>query len=92
MPSLDDYPVSSCNCSLCTRWGYLNQFVWKDDLEIEGEDQLKEYEFGQKRMTHKFCGTCSTNMFVYQTEIPQLGDVRGWLGLNVCAQFNLVLH
>lgn len=83
MPSLEEAPVGSCNCTSCTAWGLLNMNVWKDDLEIDGEDQLKDYQYGQKRMTHKFCPTCSTNMFVYHGYLPQVGDMTGWIGVNV---------
>jgi len=84
MPSLEENAVSNCNCSICTSWGLMNMMVWHEDLVIEsGEDLLKEYQFGKKRMTHKFCSICSSNLFVYQTKLPHWGDATGWLGLNV---------
>jgi hypothetical protein len=83
MPSLASNAVSDCNCSACESWGLLNAMAWKDDLEIAGEEFLKEYQFGKKRMTHKFCSVCSTNLFVYQTELPHWGNVEGWIGVNV---------
>lgn len=64
----------------------MNMMAWREDLEIEGEDLLKDYQFGKQRMVHKFCPTCSSNLFVYQTKLPHWGDVTGWIGVNVRAQ------
>ena len=95
MPALDENAVSSCNCSACTTWGLMNMMVWRDDLEIEGEDQLKEYQFGQKRMVHKFCPTCSTNLFVYLGTMhilatPRLGRLN--VGMLSCLLTTVANH
>lgn len=83
MPSIAEYPVSKCNCTVCTSLGLMNMIAWREDLQIEGENLLKEYQFGKKRMKHKFCPTCSSNLFVYHTSLPHWGDVTGWVGVNV---------
>lgn len=61
--------------------------AWRDDIIIEaGEAELKTYEFGPKQIIHKFCPNCSTNLFVdhiRQTDIPGMGDISGYVGVNV---------
>ncbi|KAK3347015.1 Mss4-like protein [Lasiosphaeria hispida] len=52
--------VSACNCSICTKKGYL----WVKPSEIKvvkgDEDALTGYTFGSKTFYHKFCPTCAT--------------------------------
>ncbi|KAI9901625.1 hypothetical protein N3K66_003442 [Trichothecium roseum] len=54
--------VTSCNCSICVRKGYLWVFPGKDNFRfVKGDaDGLTGYEFGQKMINHKFCPTCGT--------------------------------
>jgi len=56
----------SCNCSICAHNGYLLVHVTKDDLEITrgSMDDLKSYTFGKKMVTHRFCGTCGSSLFI----------------------------
>ncbi|KAL6719074.1 hypothetical protein ACLMJK_003309 [Lecanora helva] len=53
----------ACNCSVCFKKGYLWVFPSADnDLVVEnGDGTLKDYEFGRKSMSHKFCPTKQTN-------------------------------
>ncbi|KAK1828513.1 glutathione-dependent formaldehyde-activating enzyme [Podospora conica] len=52
--------VSTCNCSICTKKGYL----WVKPSEIKvvkgDEDALTGYTFGSNTFYHKFCPTCAT--------------------------------
>ena len=61
--------------------------AWRDDINVEtGSSQLTTYEFGKKQILHKFCPTCSTNIFVdhlRQKDVPGLGDISGYVGVNV---------
>lgn len=62
--------------------------AWRGDIVVEEGDeaQLKTYEFGPKQIIHKFCQNCSTNLFVdhiRQTDIPGMGDISGYVGVNV---------
>lgn len=47
--------VTSCNCSICVRKGYLWVFPGKDNFRfVKGDaDGLTGYEFGQKMINHK---------------------------------------
>lgn len=51
--------VRRCNCSICTRTGYLHLFVDRSDLEwVAGEDELTEYRFNTGQARHLFCRIC----------------------------------
>jgi hypothetical protein len=57
--------VNSCNCSICTRNGYLLAFVPLPEVKwtkgsVEG---LTKYEFNNKKLQHYFCPTCGTSVF-----------------------------
>jgi hypothetical protein len=54
-----------------------------EDLQIEGEDKLKTYEWGPKRVSHKFCPTCSSNLFVFFGKFTETFDGTGYGGCNV---------
>ncbi|ODA76033.1 hypothetical protein RJ55_08315 [Drechmeria coniospora] len=51
-----------CNCSICDKKGYLWAFPGEGKFTIvKGtDDSLTEYQFGPKKLTHKFCPTCAT--------------------------------
>lgn len=83
-PPLPQWKVASCNCSICNRNGYLLVYPDREQVRFKsGEEALREYSFGPKRVLHKFCGNCSAAVFLD----PQMGkygeappDV---LGINV---------
>ena len=87
IPSLATAEATRCNCSFCSSTGLLVIMAWRDDITIESAaSQLTTYEFGKKQIIHKFCPTCSANMFVDHlrpTEVPGLGDISGYVGVNV---------
>lgn len=56
--------VVSCNCSICSRKGWLLTFALDTDFKlISGHDSLKDYQFGKKSIHHEFCTNCGTNCF-----------------------------
>jgi hypothetical protein len=56
--------VIACNCSLCSRAGYLLTFVPAEQVEVrEGEDALVDYTFNKHHIHHVFCGTCGVRPF-----------------------------
>ncbi|KAF1943104.1 hypothetical protein EJ02DRAFT_330204, partial [Clathrospora elynae] len=58
-PPLPQWKVVSCNCSICTRNGYLLVYPEWSQLHMKsGEDVLRDYSFGVKRNLHKFYGRC----------------------------------
>ena len=56
--------VISCNCSICSKRGWLLTFAPKAAfLLIAGEDELTDYQFNKHLIHHLFCTTCGTASF-----------------------------
>ena len=54
----------ACNCSICSRNGWLLAFVDEAAFRlIAGEDALRDYQFGKRRIHHRFCGQCGVRPF-----------------------------
>lgn len=54
----------ACNCSICSRGGWLLTFVPSESFRlVSGEQQLTDYQFGKKRIHHLFCRTCGVRPF-----------------------------
>ncbi|CAI6264072.1 unnamed protein product [Periconia digitata] len=63
-PPLAQQKVVECNCSICSRNGYLFVYPSREQFFLQsGEEVLRSYSFGIKRMLHKFCGTCGSAVF-----------------------------
>ena len=59
-----DMEVSECNCSICSKSGYLHLIVAKSRFHIiSGEDNLATYTFGTRQARHLFCKTCGIKSF-----------------------------
>ena len=56
--------VSACNCSICTRTGYLH---WPVDPArvrmLSGDGEWTSYRFGTRVADHRFCPTCGVSPF-----------------------------
>ena len=67
----EELEVSECNCSICSRSGYLHLIVPKTDFHlISGEDALETYTFGTHRAKHLFCRTCGIKSFYIPRSHP----------------------
>ncbi|HUD90933.1 GFA family protein [Sphingobium sp.] len=65
----------TCNCSHCSRKGFVLTFVPVDQSTLEsGADQLTDYLFYKHNITHQFCKTCGTESFA-KGKSPQ-GEMR----------------
>ena len=63
--------ISECNCSICTKKGYLHLVVSKDELEIlSGQEELTEYRFNTGVARHLFCRTCGIHAFYVPRSDP----------------------
>ena len=81
IPSLTDHTVNKCNCSICTRNGYL--LVYPEQKMVifhTGYDHLHSYTFGAKRRTHKFCPTCGSSVLI---DFNGIYEGKDTLGINV---------
>jgi hypothetical protein len=56
--------VYACNCSICSRTGWLLAFAPASDFRLlAGEGDLVDYQFGKKQLHHLFCRTCGVRSF-----------------------------
>ena len=63
--SLLHHPLSRCNCSICSRNGYLFIYPKKVDVDFHtGYDSMIPYSFGNNTGTHKFCSTCGSSIMM----------------------------
>jgi hypothetical protein len=67
--------VMSCNCSICSKRGWLLSFVGADQFNlIQGGDGLTDYQFGKKHTHHLFCPECGVASFARGSH-PQIGEM-----------------
>ena len=56
--------VIACNCSICSKKGYLLTFVPAERFTLlSGKDELTDYQFNKKHIHHLFCRTCGIQSF-----------------------------
>jgi hypothetical protein len=56
--------VVSCNCSICQKRGALWTFVTPGLFALRaGSDDVRDYQFGRKRIHHLFCPQCGVGAF-----------------------------
>lgn len=60
--------VLSCNCSICSRAGYLLAFVPAEQFKLlSGKDAQRDYQFNKRNIHHLFCSTCGVRSFGHGT-------------------------
>jgi hypothetical protein len=66
-----------CNCSICTKKGFLHLIVTKDAFELlSGEGELSTYTFNTGIAKHTFCKTCGMHAFYTPRSHPDGIDVN----------------
>jgi hypothetical protein len=56
--------VMSCNCSICSKKGYLLTFAPAERFKLlSGAEALSDYGFGKKVIHHFFCKHCGIGSF-----------------------------
>ena len=91
-PPLHEYPTNTCNCSICTKNGYLLVYPFTKNLTIEkGKDMLKDYRFARRMASHQFCRECGSSCFILP---PQEGleGIPPVTAVNVSRMANLMLE
>jgi hypothetical protein len=64
--------VSDCNCSICSKSGYLHLIVPKLDFKLlAGADALTNYQFNTGTARHLFCSVCGIKSFYVPRSHPQ---------------------
>ncbi|HFC93159.1 MAG TPA: GFA family protein [Leucothrix mucor] len=74
----EDVIVSQdCNCSICSKSGYLHLIVPKSKFTLlQGEDNISTYTFDTGEAKHKFCKTCGIKSFYIPRSNPDGYDVN----------------
>jgi len=69
--------VDLCNCSICTRKGYLHLIVRKADFALlSGEENLTCYRFNTGTAQHLFCKICGVAPYYIPRSHPDGIDVN----------------
>ena len=69
--------VTECNCSICTRKGYLHLIVPRERFRLlTGEADLSTYRFGTMTARHHFCRHCGVAGFYVPRSHPDRIDVN----------------
>jgi hypothetical protein len=63
--------VADCNCSICSKFGYLHLIVPADRFKlISGREALSTYTFNTHSAKHFFCSTCGVKSFYIPRSHP----------------------
>ena len=63
--------VSECNCSICSKAGYLHLVVPAAQFKLlSGNDSLKTYSFNTHTAKHLFCSVCGIKSFYVPRSHP----------------------
>jgi hypothetical protein len=69
--------VTACNCSICTKKGFLHLIVAPEDFELlSGENDLASYRFNTGAADHRFCRQCGIHSFYVPRSDPDKIDVN----------------
>jgi hypothetical protein len=69
--------VVDCNCSICTKKGFLHLIVQPQQFELlSGEDGLTTYSFNTGMAKHTFCKHCGMHPFYVPRSDPDKIDVN----------------
>lgn len=63
--------VSQCNCSICTKAGYLHLIVRAEHFRLlSGQEVLSTYTFNTGTAKHLFCSVCGVKSFYVPRSHP----------------------
>jgi hypothetical protein len=63
--------VADCNCSICSKYGYLHLIVPADRFKlISNREALTTYSFNTHVAKHFFCSTCGVKSFYIPRSHP----------------------
>jgi hypothetical protein len=69
--------VTYCNCSMCSKKGFLHLIVAPEQFELlSGKDDLTTYQFNTKVAKHTFCKHCGVHPFYVPRSDPDKIDVN----------------
>ena len=74
---VEDHRAVRCNCSMCSKMGYLHVIVPPERFAIlRGEDAIVVYTFNTRTAKHMFCKTCGIHPFYRPRSHPNDWDVN----------------
>lgn len=83
----DDIELLDCNCSMCSKAGYLHLIVAHERFTLlSGSDMLTSYRFNTQAAEHLFCGTCGIKSFYQPRSHPQAWSVN-WRAVDNHEEF-----
>ena len=69
--ALANLEVSECNCSICSKSGYLHLIVPTGQFKLlSGHDVLTTYSFNTQTARHLFCSVCGVKSFYVPRSHP----------------------
>jgi hypothetical protein len=69
--------VTECNCSMCSKKGFLHLIVAPAQFElISGKDDLTTYRFNTGVAKHTFCKVCGIHPFYVPRSDPDKIDIN----------------
>ncbi|KAL9038218.1 MAG: hypothetical protein Q9180_003264 [Flavoplaca navasiana] len=80
----------ACNCSICTKNGYLNIYPssYENDIEwLHGKDEMTAYEYGPCERKHMFCKRCGSSVALFSYFGGSKEGKSPMVGINVCDCF-----
>ncbi len=67
----DEIELVDCNCTMCSRTGYLHLMVPKSRFRLlTGKRKLSTYQFNSKTAKHLFCSVCGIKSFYVPRSHP----------------------
>ena len=74
---VERHEALDCNCSMCSRKGFVHLIVPPEDFELlGGEDALTTYTFNTGVAKHRFCRVCGIHPFYTPRSHPDQVDVN----------------
>lgn len=69
--------VEDCNCSICSKAGFLHLIVAKSKFRLlSGEDKMETYRFNSGVAKHTFCRVCGIKPFYTPRSNPDGIDIN----------------
>ncbi len=69
--------ITECNCSICTKKGFLHLIVPPEQFELlSGAQALETYRFNTGTAKHQFCRHCGIHPFYVPRSDPDKIDVN----------------
>lgn len=89
---IDRYEATDCNCSICTKKGFVHLIVPPERFELlQGSQVLSTYTFNTETARHTFCSICGIHPFYRPRSHPDCYDVNiRCLDGNLLSRFRLV--